>query len=246
MTEINLVGNDEEIKNEDMLNDFDLNYAPINNLPISYFPLNNNLLLNELISINKYREEDITDYIYNESYNYITNTNNIDELLVVLIKKNIILDKYDSVGIGRYVNNKEPLNEGIYKIHKKGDNIKIYKEGKEILSTFFLTYKKEDKKYIKKISTHDNVYIDIISKELKNELKNKLTNLNNYEKPYNYIVIYPLIILIIIIWIFIFLFLLKIVHHYFLSIYIYILIFIIIILLIIGSLWFIFTNNDLL
>ena len=85
-----------------------------------------------------------------------------------------------------------------------------------------------------------------IINEINNLLEKKMIEFNNYEKPYNYLGIYPLVILIIIFWIFIFLFLLKFVHHYFVSIYLYILIFIIIFLLIFGSLWFLYTNNDLL
>jgi hypothetical protein len=85
-----------------------------------------------------------------------------------------------------------------------------------------------------------------IINEINNLLEKKMIEFNNDEKPYNYLGIYPLVILIIIFWIFIFLFLLKFVHHYFVSIYLYILIFIIIFLLIFGSLWFLYTNNDLL
>jgi hypothetical protein len=85
-----------------------------------------------------------------------------------------------------------------------------------------------------------------IINEINNELDKKKIEFNNNEKPYNYLAIYPLVILITIIWIFIFLFLLKFVHHYFISFYIYILLFIIIILLIFGSIWFLYTNNDIL
>ena len=85
-----------------------------------------------------------------------------------------------------------------------------------------------------------------IINEINNVLDKKMIEFNNDEKPYNYLGILPLIILIIIIWIFIFLFLLKFVHHYFASIYLYILLFIIIFLLIFGSLWFLYTNNDIL
>ena len=85
-----------------------------------------------------------------------------------------------------------------------------------------------------------------IINEINNVLEKKMIEFNNEEKPYNYLGIFPLVILIIIIWIFIFLFLLKFVNHYFASIYIYILLFIIIFLLIFGSFWFLYTNNDLL
>jgi hypothetical protein len=85
-----------------------------------------------------------------------------------------------------------------------------------------------------------------IINEINNVLEKKMIEFNNEEKPYNYLGIYPLVILIVIFWIFIFLFLLKFVHHYFASIYVYILLFIIIFLLIFGSFWFLYTNNDLL
>jgi hypothetical protein len=85
-----------------------------------------------------------------------------------------------------------------------------------------------------------------IINEINNLLEKKIIEFNNEEKPYNYLGILPLVILLIIIWLFIFLFLLKFVHHYFASIYIYILLFIIIFLLIFGSLWFLYTNNDIL
>jgi len=45
---INLVGKEENIKKEEIFNNFDFNYLPMNNLPISYFPLNNPLLSKEL------------------------------------------------------------------------------------------------------------------------------------------------------------------------------------------------------
>jgi len=82
--------------------------------------------------------------------------------------------------------------------------------------------------------------------EISNELNKKIIEFNNNEKPYNYLGIIPLVILIIIIWIFIFLFLLKFVHHYLANIYLYILLFIIIFLLIFESIWFLYTNNDIL
>jgi hypothetical protein len=85
-----------------------------------------------------------------------------------------------------------------------------------------------------------------IINEINNELNKKIVEFNNNEKPYNYLGIYPLVILIILIWIFIFLFLLKFIHHYFANIYLYILLSIIILLLLFGSIWFLYTNNDLL
>jgi hypothetical protein len=85
-----------------------------------------------------------------------------------------------------------------------------------------------------------------IINDIKDEFKKKIKNFEDNDMPYNNFSIFPLVILIILIWLFIFLFLLKFVHHYFVSIYLYILIFIIIFLLIFGSLWFLYTNNDLL
>ena len=89
---------------------------------------------------------------------------------------------------------------------------------------------------------HDTTIVNLI----KNEFRTKIKIFDDINKPYNYFSIYPLVIITIIIWIFILLFLLKFLHYYFASIYIYILIIIIIFLLIFGSLWFLYTNNDLL
>jgi len=86
----------------------------------------------------------------------------------------------------------------------------------------------------------------IIVNSIKNEFRTKMKIFEDINKPYNYFSIYPLVMIIIIIWIFISLFLLKFLHYYFASIYIYILIIIIIFLLVFGSLWFLYTNNDLL
>ena len=82
--------------------------------------------------------------------------------------------------------------------------------------------------------------------KIKEEFKKKLKDLDNNQKPFNYFNIFPLVILIIIIWIFIILFLLKLLHHFFANVYIYILLTIIIFILLFGSLWFLYTNNDLL
>jgi len=103
-------------------------------------------------------------------------------------------------------------------------------------------------KYIESINDSELIssYDTRIINDINNELNKKIIEFNNNDKPYNYLGIYPLIILILFIWIFIFLFLLKFVHHYFTSIYLYILIGFIIILLIFGSMWFLYTNNDLL
>jgi hypothetical protein len=110
--------------------------------------------------------------------------------------------------------------------------IRVKKEDIEEGLTKGELYKKIDK---------DTRIID----DIKNEFNKKLKGFYNNDIPYNKFSIYPLVILIIIFWIFIFLFLLKFVHHYFANIYLYILIFIIIFLLLFGSLWFLYSNNDL-
>jgi len=71
---INLVGNEEEIKNERILNDFDINLIPLDNLPITYFPTNP-ININNL---NKYEKDEDT-------------TNNLENILDSLeISSNII------------------------------------------------------------------------------------------------------------------------------------------------------------
>jgi hypothetical protein len=85
----------------------------------------------------------------------------------------------------------------------------------------------------------------IIINDIKNEFRKKVKLFEDKDIPYNKFSIFPLVILIITFWIVIFLFLLKFVHHYFAYIYIYILLFIIIFLLLFGSLWFLYSNNDL-
>ena len=98
--------------------------------------------------------------------------------------------------------------------------------------------------------TKDELYkkIDkdiIVINNIKDEFKKKIKGFDNNDMPYNKFSIFPLVILILLIWLFIFLFLLKFVHHYFANIYLYILISIIIFLLLIGSMWFLYSNNDL-
>ena len=85
----------------------------------------------------------------------------------------------------------------------------------------------------------------IVINNIKDEFKKKIKGFDNNDMPYNKFSIFPLVILILLIWLFIFLFLLKFVHHYFANIYLYILISIIIFLLLIGSMWFLYSNNDL-
>jgi hypothetical protein len=84
-----------------------------------------------------------------------------------------------------------------------------------------------------------------IINDIKDEFRKKMKFIENNDMPYNKFSILPLVILILLIWIFIFLFLLKFVHHYFANIYLYILLSIIILLLLFGSLWFLYSNNDL-
>jgi len=84
-----------------------------------------------------------------------------------------------------------------------------------------------------------------IINDIKDEFKKKIKGFENNDMPYNKFSIFPLVILIILFWLFIFLFLLKFVHHYFINIYLYILLSIIIFLLLFGSMWFLYSNNDL-
>jgi len=107
--------------------------------------------------------------------------------------------------------------------------------------------KKED---IESGLSKDNLYKNIdkdtrIINDINDEFKKKLKGFENNDMPYNKFSIFPLVILIILIWLFIFLFLLKFVHHYFVNIYLYILLSIIIFLLLFGSMWFLYSNNDL-
>jgi hypothetical protein len=107
--------------------------------------------------------------------------------------------------------------------------------------------KKED---IEEGLTKDELYKKIdkdtrIINDIKDEFNKKLKGFYNNDMPYNKFSIFPLVILIILVWLFIFLFLLKFVHHYFINIYLYILLSIIIFLLLFGSMWFLYSNNDL-
>lgn len=119
---------------------------------------------------------------------------------------------------------------------KGGDGIVIIRVHKEALE----------------ISKNKDILMDLTNRDtkvlnkIKEEFKKKLKDLDNNQKPFNYFNIFPLVILIIIIWIFIILFLLKLLHHFFANVYIYILLTIIIFILLFGSLWFLYTNNDLL
>ena len=90
-----------------------------------------------------------------------------------------------------------------------------------------------------KISDENNI------KELGNELEINLKKINNKDKPYNKFNIGEMRILIIIIWILIFIFILKYLSYHFTEYYIYIIITIIISLLLLGSLWFLYVNNEM-
>jgi hypothetical protein len=107
--------------------------------------------------------------------------------------------------------------------------------------------KKEDiESGISKDDLYKNIDKDTrIINDIKDEFKKKLKGFENNDMPYNKFSIFPLVILIILVWLFIFLFLLKFVHHYFVNIYLYILLSIIIFLLLFGSMWFLYSNNDL-
>jgi hypothetical protein len=138
---INLVGNDEEIKKEEIFNDFDFNYVPINNLPVSYFPLNNGLLSNELKKINNENLEggvDLTDVSANKLT--IDSTNSP---YTILVKKNIDCN-LNLNGTSRNIR----LNKGIYTIifNFNGNNIiqknkiDIYKELKGVSTKITLNF----------------------------------------------------------------------------------------------------------
>jgi len=90
MNVINLVGNEEEIKNERILNDFDINLLPLDNLPITYFPTNpiniNNLNKNE-----KDVEESRTNNLGN-----ITNSLTIEDNKITFTSDNLFILKKDT------------------------------------------------------------------------------------------------------------------------------------------------------
>ena len=73
----NFVGNEEDLKKEEIFKDFDINYVPLNNLPVNYFPLNNPVLSKELKTIdmtsvsNPINSIDFTYPEYNSGNNYI-------------------------------------------------------------------------------------------------------------------------------------------------------------------------------
>jgi hypothetical protein len=71
-----------------------------------------------------------------------------------------------------------------------------------------------------------------------------LDNLNNSKNIYNNYNIYPIFIGVIIIIIFLIIILLRIMIIYYYEIYSYILLFIILTLIIIGSIWFLYINNE--
>ena len=152
---INLVGNDEEIKKEEIFNDFDFNYVPINNLPVSYFPLNNGLLSNELKKINN---EVLTEgeILTNVSANKLTITST-NSPYTILVKKNIDCN-LNLNGTSRKIR----LNKGIYTIifNFNGyniiqkNNIDIYKELKGEQTDISLDFINESNlSNVKKISS---------------------------------------------------------------------------------------------
>ena len=71
-----------------------------------------------------------------------------------------------------------------------------------------------------------------------------LDNLNNNKNVYNTYNIYPIVISVIILLILLIFIILRLMFSYYHHIYIYILIFIILILIIIGSIWFLYINNE--
>ena len=76
------------------------------------------------------------------------------------------------------------------------------------------------------------------------ELNNMINNLNNDIKPYNNYNIYPISISILILITMIFITILRFIFFNLYHIYSYILIFIVLALIIIGSIWFIYVNNE--
>lgn len=93
-----------------------------------------------------------------------------------------------------------------------------------------------------------NIYLSYypsISPSTKDEdligLLDKLNNNNNIYNKYN---IYPIIICILIVIIALIIIILRMLFIYYYNIYSYILIFIILILIIIGSIWFLYINNE--
>jgi hypothetical protein len=76
------------------------------------------------------------------------------------------------------------------------------------------------------------------------EFMTLLDNLNNDKNIYNNYNIYPIFISIIIIIIILIIVLLRLMSIYYYEIYSYILLFILLILIIIGSIWFLYINNE--
>jgi len=76
------------------------------------------------------------------------------------------------------------------------------------------------------------------------ELNNMINNLNNDIKPYNNYNIYPISISILILIIMLLMTTLRFIFFNLYHIYSYILIFIVLALIIIGSIWFIYVNNE--
>lgn len=89
--------------------------------------------------------------------------------------------------------------------------------------------------YYQTVSTPKNTDKDFIA---------LLDNLNNSKNIYNTYNIYPIFIGVIIIIFFLIIILLRFMIIYYYDIYSYILIFIVLILIIIGSIWFLYINNE--
>jgi hypothetical protein len=85
-----------------------------------------------------------------------------------------------------------------------------------------------------------------LNKEIITEIELIFKIMKNPKLIYNRYLITPITITIVIVWIFLLLFVLKYIHYNYNIIYIYLISTIIIILLILGSLWFLYVNSQLL
>lgn len=107
-----------------------------------------------------------------------------------------------------------------------------------------LIFKYFDTNYIPLKNILISYFPTVSPKTTDKELISLLDNLNNNKNIYNTYNIYPIIISIIIILILLLIILLRIMIIYYYDIYSYILIGIILILIIIGSIWFLYINNE--
>ena len=111
----------------------------------------------------------------------------------------------------------------------------IYKSGRllnNIIDKFYETGTDE---------TIRKKYNDLINAEF-TKLK---TNMENTKLSYNKYTIMPIVLMLLLVWIFIFMFFLKYIHYHYNIYYIYFITTVIICLLIIGSLWFLYVNSEL-